>query len=147
MIGTTSNVSAAEVLSTLEGLKLTISLGLHGVATICVLASVLIYTIDYLTASLPIAVVIVILVFSLVFNLSSAVLLFLFTPPRIRGKSRAIFGCAIMSTAIAVYTVAVTAVFIKIPSKKGGAAGAAEAATKTGASTQPPPPPPPPPPP
>lgn len=53
----------------------------------------------------------------------------------------------IMSTAIAVYTVAVTAVFIKIPSKKGGAAGAAEAATKTGASTQPPPPPPPPPPP
>lgn len=98
-------------------------------AVVCVFASILIHTVDKLTASLPISVVgfclsnvvncsgtdkvkklrtneqkiavffkiVVILVFSLVFNVSGGALLYLFSPPTSRRRSRAILGCAVGS--------------------------------------------------
>lgn len=59
-----------------------------------------------------------ILVFSLVFNVSGGALLYLFSPPTSRRRSRAILGCAILSTVAAVCNVGIAAYFVKVPPKK-----------------------------
>ncbi|WKY05366.1 hypothetical protein Q1695_005963 [Nippostrongylus brasiliensis] len=113
---------------TIEPLKLAFSLGLHGVLVLCVVAVVSIHGINALSTRLPVAVIIVILIFAILFNLAGAILLYVYTPPRVEEKSRAIFGCAIVSSYTMVFSVIVTVVFIRVP------------LTKDGGGNQPPPP-------
>ncbi|KAK5986046.1 hypothetical protein GCK32_006120 [Trichostrongylus colubriformis] len=135
MFSGSQSSSTTEVLSSFEGLKLSVSLGLHAVATLCVFASVLMNNVNAISAALPPAVIIVILVFTFIFNAVGTILLYIFTPPKIRSGSTAILACAVLSSLTAVFTIGIIGAFIGIPPKKD------DGSPGYGGAAEPPPPP------
>ncbi|XGW27320.1 hypothetical protein V3C99_007711 [Haemonchus contortus] len=128
------NSTTSEVLSSFEGLKA----GLHVVAVLCVLAAVIIHNVEILT-TLPPSVIIVVLVFTLIFNIVGTVLLFVYSPPPTQKGSTAILACAVLSSLAILFTIGTGGAFIAVPFNKGGEAGGRTTQGTTGGGTDPPP--------
>ncbi|RCN33033.1 hypothetical protein ANCCAN_21134 [Ancylostoma caninum] len=153
----TINITSAtlsQVFHEIQGLKITVSVILHGVATVCIFSVILINNVDRFSSILPSSVVVVILLFTFMFNVVGSILLFSHKSTTAGQRSTVFFGCGILSACAAAFTFAVIAFFIGMPPKRtklvqasGGSAYKAiqQPPPVVQLSAEPTPPPPPPP--
>ncbi|EYB88180.1 hypothetical protein Y032_0251g178 [Ancylostoma ceylanicum] len=113
-----TSTTLTQVFHEIQGLKLTVSVILHAVATICVFLVILINNVDRFNSILPSSVVVVILLFTFMFNVVGSILLFSHKSTIAGQRSTVFFGCAILSACAAAFTFGVIAFFIRMPPKK-----------------------------
>ncbi|KAL6737168.1 hypothetical protein Aduo_010835 [Ancylostoma duodenale] len=106
--------TAAQLEEQFEGIKVLISFSLHCATLICTILCVLFTTSDKIKTKMPPTVVIVILVFTFIFNLIAAILLIVYKP-RDKEERQVLLAGGIVSGIAVLVVVGVVLYFIKWP--------------------------------